>query len=57
MDLPNDLDGLEIVIRDLATFAYKKEPINQYDLDAMFFLIGIATAKVWSMKEENKQKL
>ncbi|MFA5760269.1 MAG: hypothetical protein WC877_00640 [Dehalococcoidales bacterium] len=58
IDLPNDLDGLEVILNNLATFAYKKEPINQDDLNVMFFLIGTASGKLWNIKEkENKQKL
>ena len=54
MNLPDDISGLEIIIRNLAKFAYKNEPINHDDLDVMFFLIGIAAAKVWNIRDKEK---
>ena len=43
---PDTLEGLKALVDILAAFAYHKEPLTTQDLQNMFYIIGIISAKL-----------
>lgn len=53
IEAPDDLEGLKTVLNTMAMFAYV-DPSDK-DFQALFFLLGIANAKVYKIIDQKER--